>query len=411
MAKRQKEIKQKQSKMFKETEKKQQRIVKNLQKLAKKSKNLLSHISNSKSTLNIHKANETERSNLGLTMTKNHSILRTSSKVLLSGTKLAKTQRKPKMKKIKAKIDSPSKILSSDSEFDEMSPKRFLDYWGVISQYHSDNADNNYMMPLQRNRRTDEKEHYDTEALEIVDNDWLRDINDGTQHGWLASQHETENESNWSVKNKEEGKIGDLKSKQFESPKLTTNLESSNSATPIQFSFKRNFESLTNQSPALDSPQKQNTQPIKKPAAPSTQKTGYKSIIWITAAIIIQKFWREYRSQRTHETSKKSVILDTFKKTLELNSTIIKTENHVEVKTNEIVEEIEEQKFEDAPREVIEVVRETKTNQDDKATKDQLEKSEVEQRSLDLSNLFDLQEKAISEKELTQKCLIHKMLK
>jgi hypothetical protein len=39
------------------------------------------------------------------------------------------------------------------------------------------------------------------------------------------------------------------------------------------------------------------------------------------------------------------------------------------------------------------------------------ENSVIKQSSPNHSNLFDLQEKAISDKELTQKCLIHKMFK
>ena len=137
------------------------------------------------------------------------------------------------------------------------------------------------MIPLQRNRRSEERENYETEELDMVDNDCLRDINDGTQHGWLASQHETDNDSNLSKHDQKESRIGDLKSKQFDSPKMTTNLDSSNSATPIPFAFKRNFESLTNQSPTPISPPRQDTESIQRPtpAAPSSQKTSYKSII------------------------------------------------------------------------------------------------------------------------------------
>jgi hypothetical protein len=129
MVKKDKEIKTKQKLRYKEEAKKQTKVLKNLQKLDKKRKKILIQVSSSKSTLNIYNPNKTERSELGLTMNKNLSMLKSASKYnFASQESLLKTQKKPKMKKINEKVDSPSKILSSDSEFDEMSPKKYLDY-------------------------------------------------------------------------------------------------------------------------------------------------------------------------------------------------------------------------------------------------------------------------------------------
>jgi hypothetical protein len=151
MTKKNKEYKIKQNKDVKLNEKKQQKVFKNLQRLAKKSKKLLSHVSNSKTILHIQKTNITERSELGMTMNKNLSLLRTNSKNTLSANKLTKTQRKPKTYRIRAKVDSPSKIMSSDSELDDLSPRRYLDYYNVRSNFDSETAEKYRAMPLQRN--------------------------------------------------------------------------------------------------------------------------------------------------------------------------------------------------------------------------------------------------------------------
>jgi hypothetical protein len=194
MVKKDKEFKNKVKQKYKEDTKKQTKVLKNLHKLDKKRKKMFLHISSSKSTYNLHRQNRTERYELGLTMSKNLSMLRSGSKVnFTSQDNLLQTQKKPKRKKIAQIVESPSKILSSDSEFDEMSPKKYFDYCNVISQVNSETADKYRMMPLQRS--SDQDEIYRHAALDKIESDGLKEINDGTQHGWLASQQETDNES------------------------------------------------------------------------------------------------------------------------------------------------------------------------------------------------------------------------
>jgi predicted extracellular nuclease len=128
MIKKHKEIRQRQTQRYLEEEQQQQKVLDNLQKLAYKRRKILTQVANSKSTINIYKINDNERSDLAMTLNKNMSLLKSSSKNTLSTHKLLKTQRKPKTKKIKPKVDSPSKLLSSDSELEEMSPREYLKY-------------------------------------------------------------------------------------------------------------------------------------------------------------------------------------------------------------------------------------------------------------------------------------------
>ena len=103
MIKKAKEYRSKENQILREKEIKQQKVFENLTKLAKRRK-LVSNQANSKSTLSIENQNLTERSDLGITLvSKNLSVLKSVSKNQLHSSKLIKTQKKPKMKKITQK--------------------------------------------------------------------------------------------------------------------------------------------------------------------------------------------------------------------------------------------------------------------------------------------------------------------
>ena len=107
----------------------QLKVMKNLKKLDKKRKKIFANTTNSKSTLDLYNLNKTERQNIGLSMSKNIRMQKSASKNnLTSRTKILKIQKKQKAKKLKSKVDSPSKILSSDSELEDMDPNDYLEY-------------------------------------------------------------------------------------------------------------------------------------------------------------------------------------------------------------------------------------------------------------------------------------------
>lgn len=104
MIKKSKEYRNKENQILREKEIKQQKVFENLTKLAKKRRKLVANQANSKSTLSIENHNLTERSDLGITLvSKNLSVLKSVSKNQLHSSKLIKTQKKPKMKKIDQK--------------------------------------------------------------------------------------------------------------------------------------------------------------------------------------------------------------------------------------------------------------------------------------------------------------------
>ena len=157
MIKKAKEYRSKENQILREKEIKQQKVFENLTKLAKRRK-LVSNQANSKSTLSIENQNLTERSDLGITLvSKNLSVLKSVSKNQLHSSKLIKTQKKPKMKKITQKWESPNKMLSSDSELEDLSPERYAEYWNIISQFNSEKADKWRAMPLQRQHKNQEQ--------------------------------------------------------------------------------------------------------------------------------------------------------------------------------------------------------------------------------------------------------------
>lgn len=128
MVKKDREIKKKERKRYNENTNIQLKVIDNLNKLDKKRKKLVTE-SHSKNKLNLYNLNKTEKYESGLTMSKNASMQKSTSKNnLTSRSKMVKTQKKPKTRRIITKVDSPSKILSSDSEMEDMDPDDYLEY-------------------------------------------------------------------------------------------------------------------------------------------------------------------------------------------------------------------------------------------------------------------------------------------
>jgi len=129
MIKKGKEMKKKEKNKYNVNTQTQLKVMKNLKKLDKKRKKIFANTTNSKSTLDLYNLNKTERQNIGLSMSKNIRMQKSTSKNnLTSRTKILKIQKKQKAKKLKSKVDSPSKILSSDSELEDMDPNDYLEY-------------------------------------------------------------------------------------------------------------------------------------------------------------------------------------------------------------------------------------------------------------------------------------------
>lgn len=129
MIKKGKEMKKKEKNKYNVNTQTQLKVMKNLKKLDKKRKKIFANTTNSKSTLDLYNLNKTERQNIGLSMSKNIRMQKSASKNnLTSRTKILKIQKKQKAKKLKSKVDSPSKILSSDSELEDMDPNDYLEY-------------------------------------------------------------------------------------------------------------------------------------------------------------------------------------------------------------------------------------------------------------------------------------------
>lgn len=300
MIKKAKEYRSKENQILRDKEIKQQKVFENLTKLAKRRK-LVSNQANSKSTLSIENQNLTERSDLGITLvSKNLSVLKSVSKNQLHSSKLIKTQKKPKMKKITQKWESPNKMLSSDSELEDLSPERYAEYWNIISQFNSEKADKWRAMPLQRQHKNQEQHLMTPPKIDKIQWDGLNEINEGTQNGWLASQHKTDKNSDISPSHDTErrSKSSISNKEEFELPKEInqSNLGKESEVTnPTPFAFKREYEYLQRQSVDDTINEKILDKPVKMESRPSaSHRPFYKSIIAITAAVVVQNYWREY---------------------------------------------------------------------------------------------------------------------
>lgn len=153
------------------------------------------------------------------------------------------------------------------------------------------------MMPLQR--KFDNNEIY-TPSINKVDSDVLQEINDGTQHGWLASQQETDNDSDIPmISNIKHSKDG-VKSKQshdmLERHTFGSQELKYSDTNPTPFAFKRDYDSIIHRNSEGNS--QRETVEKATPKSFSSYKPNYKSIIAITAAIVLQNYWRDYQKRK-----------------------------------------------------------------------------------------------------------------
>ena len=115
---------------------------------------------------------------------------------MANNSKIMKTQRKPKIKRIhkQNKIESPTNLFNSELEINEISEEKSNKWANIISK-----IDNESFMPQTEPRhlhfKAQEYQILIPGRLENIESDCLGDINEGTQHGWLASQHHTEDDS------------------------------------------------------------------------------------------------------------------------------------------------------------------------------------------------------------------------
>lgn len=68
-----------------------------------------------------------------------------------------------------------------------------LEYVNIISKMKSENTE--IVENSRRDRYSNQEQLNTPSRLDQIESDGLRDINEGTQHGWLASQNHTENDS------------------------------------------------------------------------------------------------------------------------------------------------------------------------------------------------------------------------
>lgn len=186
-------------------------------------------------------------------------------------------------------------------------------------------------MPLRRSSDAPGTNLYTPGRIESLNSDCLKEINEGTQHGWLASQHETDNESKVSSHERKHYKEEEQKSKiSIEENKAKhdeTISEKDSMVYPTGFTFKRNYESVLNKH-SIDESTVRNTE--KKPAGRSRifnpNKPLYKSIIAMTAAVVIQNFWRDFKQRKVNKSSDVEVgksVLALLKKKIANNTTYI----------------------------------------------------------------------------------------
>ena len=188
-----------------------------------------------------------------------------------------------------------------------------------MSQINSEKAEKYKMMPL---KRDSEKDYEPPPQLNKMISEEFKDSIVGSQHGWLASQHEIENEvEDPAITNKkhpiEEFKITPdvfkTVNNAFETPTdkskgkrrlnfgiIILYLEE-NVVEGVSFTFKREFENVLNRKSIDTTPELTSKPGLQKIINPP--KPFYKSIIAITAAIILQNYWRDYRKRRMQRVS------------------------------------------------------------------------------------------------------------
>ena len=162
-----------------------------------------------------------------------------------------------------------------------------------------------------------------------IDTDGLREISEGIQHGCLASQHQTDH--NDSPYPNEESKEYEDQVKEVE-PELNASVADKQSDTNSEltpFAFKRGYGSQ--QRKVLEETSSKNTSQVVKDVAkpeivykqPIRPKPFCKSIMAITAAIVLQNFWREYRNRKAAQNQDCGTsVLEVLKRKIEANTTM-----------------------------------------------------------------------------------------
>ena len=137
-----------------------------------------------------------DKSDYGKTFLKSSILSKdTDNYYMANNSKIIKTQRKPKIKRIhkQNKIGSPINLFNSESEINEISEEESNKWINIISK-----LDNEPSIPQTEPRglqvKAQENQILTPGRLENIESDCLGEINEGTQHGWLASQHHTEDD-------------------------------------------------------------------------------------------------------------------------------------------------------------------------------------------------------------------------
>ena len=232
---------------------------------------------------------------------------------------------------------------------------------------------------------------------------------------------------------------------------------------PVDFKLKRNYESMLNKEMSRTSKEKSSIV-VKKPVAKPVivHKPIYKSIMAITAAIVLQNYWRDYRNRKINNTTDGKNVLELLKSKFENNTTILNDKSSSHLVSKSMMEtggqEIKEEPVQDFILEDIRDQVEDSPEQLSQSIDDQVVDDSVPSRSNsiclillvsipenkaqikkeidrpeapeshrtdnfsmkdpeeimkhnELEKIFEMQEKAISFKESTQKAIMHKMLK
>ena len=172
------------------------KVYNNLKKLAKKQKKIINNATNKNNKI---KHKYLDKSDHGKTFLKSSILSKhTDTYYMDSNSKMTKTQRKPKIKRINKqnKIESPINLFNSESDSNDFSQSKPNKCLNIISKLNNEGT-----VPQTEPRRlynTNDGEQYQILTpgrLDNIESDGLGEINEGTQHGWLASQHHTENDS------------------------------------------------------------------------------------------------------------------------------------------------------------------------------------------------------------------------
>lgn len=195
------------------------------------------------------------------------------------------------------------------------------------------------MMPLQRNM---DYQNDPPPKLNLVENDELKEISDLTQRGWLAPQDETDDEEEKIVEHeKHEPNVLDAINEVFETSHLVEK-QRRESYEPAEqrapYTIRREYESMLSHKSMDTPPELTMKPPFKTPF--SAKKPFYKSIIAMTAAIIIQNYWRDYRRRKLTRTSDVGTSILQIKRRIENNISLFNHSSTIQEQADDPKEEI-----------------------------------------------------------------------